>query len=55
VYRGFYKAWHIIKAPTILNPDATRQLSYLNIAKALCSELAGMVWTDQSEVTVSSD
>ena len=55
VYRGFYKAWHIIKAPTILNPDATRNLAYLNMAKALTSELAGMVWTDQCEVNLTSN
>lgn len=55
VYRGFYKAWHIIKAPTILNPDATRHLAYLNMAKALSSELAGMVWTDQCEVNLTSN
>ena len=55
VYRGFYKVWHIIKAPTIMNPDATRQLAYLNIAKALTSELAGMVWSDQCEVNLTTD
>lgn len=55
VYRGFYKAWHIIKAPTILNPDGVRQLSYLNMAKALTSELAGMVWTDQCEVNLTTE
>ena len=54
VYRGFYKAWHIIKAPTIANPQAERQLSFLNMAKAVTSELAGMVWTDQCEVNLST-
>ena len=55
VYRGFYKAWHIIKAPTIANPQAERQLSFLNMAKAVTSELAGMVWTDQCEVNLSTN
>lgn len=55
VYRGFYKVWHIIKAPTIADPKATRQLSYLNMAKALTSELAGMVWTDQCEVNLTTN
>ena len=54
VYRGFYKAWHVIKAPTIANPEAVRQVSYLNMAKAVTSELAGMVWTDQCEVNLST-
>ena len=55
VYKGFYKAWHLIKAPTIANPDAQRRLSYLNMAKALTSELAGMVWTDQCEVNLTTN
>lgn len=55
VYRGFYKAWHVIKAPTIANPEAVRQVSYLNMAKAVTSELAGMVWTDQCEVNLSTN
>lgn len=55
VYRGFYKAWHLIKAPTIANPEAVRQVSYLNMAKAVTSELAGMVWTDQCEVNLSTN
>lgn len=55
VYRGFYKAWHIVTAPTISNPKATRQLSFLNMAKALTSELAGMVWTDQCEVNLTTN
>lgn len=55
VYRGFYKAWHLIKAPTIANPEAMRQVSYLNMAKAITSELAGMVWTDQCEVNLSTN
>lgn len=55
VYRGMYRPWHIIKAPTIANPNAMRQLNYLNMAKALCSELAGMVWTDQCEVNLTAN
>ena len=54
VYKGFYNAWHLIAAPTIENPNAKRRMAYLNLSKAVCSELAGMVWTDQTEVTVST-
>lgn len=54
VYKGFYKAWHLVPAPTIENPRGTRNMAYLNLSKAVCSELAGMVWTDQTAVTVSS-
>lgn len=55
LYRGFYSAWHLIKAPTIENPDATRRMSYLNLSKAVCQELAGMVWTDQSDINITTE
>ncbi len=55
IYKGFYKPWHLIPAPTIANPDAKRNLSYLSLAKAVCAELAGMVWTDQCSVDVSME
>ena len=53
LYKGFYKPWHEIAAPTIANPRAKRRMYYMNLSKAVCSELAGMVWTDQTEVSVS--
>ena len=55
LYRGFYEPWHLIAAPTIANPQAKRNLAYLSLSKALCSELAGMIWTDQTDVTVSTN
>lgn len=55
LYRGFYKPWHLIPAPTIKDPEHKRNLAYLNLSKAVCAELAGMVWTDQCEVSVSID
>ena len=53
LYRGFYKPWHLISAPTIEDPAHKRNLCYLNMSAALCAELAGMVWTDQCSVSVS--
>ena len=55
VYKGFYSAWHMIPAPTIQNPRAQRRMFYLSLGKAVCAELAGMVWTDQTDVTVTTD
>ena len=55
LYRGFYSAWHLVKAPTIANPDAERRMSYLNLSKAVCQELAGMVWTDQSDINLATE
>lgn len=53
LYRGFYKPWHLIAAPTIADPDAKRNMAYLNMSAAICAEIAGMVWTDQCDVNVS--
>ena len=55
IYKGFYKPWHLIPAPTIDNAKATRNMYYLNLSKAVCSELAGMVWTDQTDVSVTTN
>ncbi|MBR0463442.1 MAG: phage portal protein [Clostridia bacterium] len=55
LYRGFYKPWHLIHAPTIGNPDATRQLYRLNTAKAVCAEIAGLVWGEECTVNVTMD
>lgn len=55
IYRGFYTPWHTILAPTIADPVHKRNLAYLNTAKAVCAELAGVVWSDQCEVHVSTN
>ena len=55
LYRGFYKPWHLIPAPTISDPNATRQVYRLNAAKAVCAEIAGLVWGEECEVNVSID
>ena len=55
LYKGFYRPWHIIPAPTINNPDGQRELFRLNAAKAVCSEIAGLVWGEECEVNVSQD
>ena len=55
IYRGFYKAWHIIPAPTIENPKATREVYRMNAAKAISAELAGLVWGEECEINVTMD
>lgn len=53
IYRGFYKAWHLIPAPTINDPNATREIYRMNAAKAVCAELAGLVWGEECEINVT--
>lgn len=54
LYKGYYEPWHLVPAPTIKDANAKRRLFYINLSKAVCSELAGMVWTDQADVSVST-
>ena len=53
LYRGFYKPWHLINAPTIADPNHKREMAYLNMSAAICAEIAGMVWTDGCDVSIS--
>ena len=55
IYRGFYKPWHLIPAPTIADPNARRQVYRMNAAKAVCAELAGLVWGEECQINVSMD
>jgi hypothetical protein len=53
LYRGYYKPWHLVHAPTVASPQATRDLYRLNTAKAVCAELAGLVWGEECEIDVT--
>lgn len=55
LWKGFYRPWHIIPAPTIQNPKAEREVYRMNMAKALCAEMAGLVWGEECTVNVSID
>lgn len=55
IYRGFYRDWHIVPAPTISDPNAKRQVYRMNAAKAVCAELAGLVWGEECAVNVTMD
>ena len=55
LYKGFYKPWHLVGAPTIANPNGTRQIFRLNTAKAVAAELAGLVWGEECAVDVTID
>ena len=53
LYRGFYKLWHLVPCPTIANPDGKRNLYRMNAAKAVCAEMASLVWGEECSVNVS--
>lgn len=43
LWKGFYKAWHVIPCPTIANPKAERMMFRMNTPKAITSEMAGQI------------
>lgn len=53
IYKGYYKAWHRIAAPTIQDPYRTRDMERMDTGKAVCAELAGLIWSEQCAVHVS--
>lgn len=55
LWKGLYKPWHIIPCPTIANPNAQRIMYRMNMAKALCAEMAGLVWGEECTVNVTME
>lgn len=53
LYKGFYKPWHLIDAPTIADQFRKREMFRLDLAKATCAELAGLIWSEQCDVNVN--
>ena len=55
LWKGFYKPWHYIPAPTVADPNAHRNIYRMNMAKAVCAEMAGLVWGEECSVNVSME
>ena len=55
LYRGYYKPWHLVPVTAVgAKPNETRQLFRLNVAKAISAELAGLVWSEECQFSVST-
>lgn len=54
VYRGLYNAWHVVPSPTIGDSRRTRQLFRMGMAKAVCAELAGLIWHEGADIHINS-
>ena len=54
IYRGLYNAWHIVPAPTIGSRDKTRTLFRLGMAKAICAELASLIWAEGCDIHITT-
>lgn len=55
IYRGLYTPWHVIPAPTIGDKDAKRTLYRMNMGKAVCAELAGLIWSEGVKIDISDE
>ena len=53
LWKGFYKPWHLIPAPTIADRNRKREVFRMGMAKAICAEMAGLVWGEDCTVNVS--
>lgn len=54
IYRGMYNAWHLVPAPTVKDAKATRKLFRMGMAKAVCSELAGLIWSEGADIHITT-
>lgn len=54
LWKGLYKPWHVVPAPTIADHTATRELFRMNMSKSVCAEMAGLVWGEECAVDVST-
>ncbi len=55
LYQGLYRPWHLVPVVAVgAKPNERRQLFRLNTAKAVCAELAGLVWGEEVQISVSS-
>ena len=55
LYKGFYRPWHRILAPTIDDPNHHRDMDRMDAAKAISAELAGLIWSEQCEIHISQE
>ena len=55
IYRGLYTPWHVIPAPTIGDKERKRTLYRMNMGKAVCAELAGLIWSEGVKIDISNE
>lgn len=53
LYRGFYNAWHLVAAPVVSDPKRTRKMERMDTPKAICAELASLVWGEECTINVT--
>ena len=54
IYRGLYNPWHLVAAPTIKDSEAKRTLFRMSMAKAVCQELASLIWAEGADIHITT-
>lgn len=55
VYKGYVPEWHDVSDKSIAKPDGKRRRYRTNTGKAICSELANLIWAEGSSISVNQD
>ena len=53
IFKGYVPDWHRVNSPTIEKPYRKRDRNRLNFGKAICSEMANLVWAEGSQISVN--
>lgn len=53
VYKGYVPEWHDVPNKSIAKPTGKRKQFRTNTAKAICSEMANLVWAEGSSISVN--
>ena len=55
LYKGYYRPWHLLKVTYPTGRKGFRNMATMGMAKAVCAEMASMIWSEQCDVHVSQE
>lgn len=54
VYKGYYKAWHMVPMKTLNDPKGkTRTMATMNAGKMACTQMARYVWNERCSISAT--
>ena len=54
VYKGYYKAWHLVPMKTLNDPKGkTRTMATMNAGKMACAQMARYVWNERCSISAT--
>ena len=55
VYKGFYRAWHVVPMKTLNDPKGkTRTMATMNAGKMACAQMARYIWNERCTISAST-